>query len=86
MALGRAFSVAVRGVEGEIVEIEADIAAGLLRFEAEKQREKELAVDQERQNAGVQSSFSTGVDKKPHHQQESLADIVRAAISRGRSE
>jgi len=29
MALGRAFSVAVRGVEGEIVEIEADIAAGL---------------------------------------------------------
>ncbi|MGB0964507.1 MAG: magnesium chelatase domain-containing protein, partial [Mycobacterium sp.] len=29
MTLGRAFSVAVRGVEGEIVEIEADIAAGL---------------------------------------------------------
>ena len=29
MSLGRAFSVAVRGVEGEIVEIEADIAAGL---------------------------------------------------------
>ncbi len=29
MALGRAFSVAVRGVEGEIVEIEADITAGL---------------------------------------------------------
>jgi magnesium chelatase family protein len=29
MALGRAFSVAVRGVEGEIVEIEADIGAGL---------------------------------------------------------
>jgi hypothetical protein len=60
-------------------------AADLLRFEAEKQREKELAVDQERQNAGVPSSFSTGVDKKPLHQQESLADIVRAAISRGRS-
>jgi magnesium chelatase family protein len=29
MALGRAFSVAVRGVDGEIVEIEADITAGL---------------------------------------------------------
>ncbi|MGZ8801399.1 MAG: YifB family Mg chelatase-like AAA ATPase [Mycobacterium sp.] len=29
MALGKAFSVAVRGVEGEIVEIEADITAGL---------------------------------------------------------
>lgn len=29
MALGRAFSVAMRGVEGEIVEIEADITAGL---------------------------------------------------------
>jgi len=29
MTLGRAFSVAVRGVEGEIVEIEADIAGGL---------------------------------------------------------
>jgi magnesium chelatase family protein len=29
MALGRAFSVAVRGLDGEIVEIEADIAAGL---------------------------------------------------------
>ena len=29
MALGRAFSVGVRGVEGEIVEIEADITAGL---------------------------------------------------------
>ena len=29
MALGRAFSVAVRGLEGEIVEIEADIASGL---------------------------------------------------------
>lgn len=28
-ALGRAFSVAVRGVEGEIVEIEADISGGL---------------------------------------------------------
>ncbi|ABM13017.1 YifB family Mg chelatase-like AAA ATPase [Mycolicibacterium vanbaalenii] len=28
-ALGRAFSVAVRGVEGEIVEIEADISSGL---------------------------------------------------------
>lgn len=27
--LGRAFSVAVRGVEGEIVEIEADISSGL---------------------------------------------------------
>ncbi|GJF11048.1 hypothetical protein NGTWS0302_06780 [Mycolicibacterium cyprinidarum] len=29
MTLGRAFSVAVRGVQGEIVEIEADITAGL---------------------------------------------------------
>ena len=29
MALGRAFSVAVRGLEGEIVEIEADIVSGL---------------------------------------------------------
>lgn len=29
MALGRAFSVAVRGVDGEIVEIEADISGGL---------------------------------------------------------
>ncbi len=29
MALGRAFSVAVRGVDGEIVEIEADITSGL---------------------------------------------------------
>src|SRR6478736_5379105 len=29
MALGRAFSVAVRGLEGEIVEIEADISSGL---------------------------------------------------------
>ena len=29
MALGRAFSVAVRGVAGEIVEIEADITSGL---------------------------------------------------------
>ncbi|MCG5433747.1 YifB family Mg chelatase-like AAA ATPase [Mycobacterium sp. MYCO198283] len=29
MALGRAFSVAVRGVAGEIVEIEADISSGL---------------------------------------------------------
>src|SRR5690349_1634053 len=29
MALGRAFSVAVRGLDGEIVEIEADIANGL---------------------------------------------------------
>ena len=29
MSLGRAFSVAVRGVEGELVEIEADITAGL---------------------------------------------------------
>ena len=29
MAMGRAFSVAVRGLEGEIVEIEADIASGL---------------------------------------------------------
>lgn len=29
MALGRAFSVAVRGLDGEIVEIEADITAGL---------------------------------------------------------
>ena len=29
MALGRAFSVAVQGVAGEIVEIEADITSGL---------------------------------------------------------
>ena len=29
MALGRAYSVAVRGLDGEIVEIEADIASGL---------------------------------------------------------
>src|SRR5262245_19479523 len=29
MSLGRAFSVAVRGVAGEIVEIEADISSGL---------------------------------------------------------
>lgn len=29
MALGRAFSVAVRGLDGEIVEIEADITSGL---------------------------------------------------------
>ena len=29
MALGRAFSVAVRGLEGKIVEIEADITSGL---------------------------------------------------------
>ncbi|OJZ68013.1 hypothetical protein BRW65_25615 [Mycobacterium paraffinicum] len=29
MALGRAFSVAVRGVDGQIVEIEADISSGL---------------------------------------------------------
>lgn len=29
MALGRAFSVAIRGVEGVIVEIEADITSGL---------------------------------------------------------
>jgi magnesium chelatase family protein len=29
MALGRAFSVAVRGLDGHIVEIEADIASGL---------------------------------------------------------
>jgi len=28
MTLGRAFSVAVRGLEGEIVEIEADITSG----------------------------------------------------------
>lgn len=32
MALGRAFSVAVRGLDGELVEIEADIAAGLPGF------------------------------------------------------
>src|SRR5262245_36681523 len=29
MALGRAFSVAIRGLDGVIVEIEADISAGL---------------------------------------------------------
>ncbi len=29
MALGRAFSVAVRGLDGVIVEIEADITSGL---------------------------------------------------------
>ena len=29
MALGRAYSVAVRGLDGEIVEIEADITSGL---------------------------------------------------------
>jgi magnesium chelatase family protein len=29
MALGRAFSVAVRGLDGQIVEIEADITSGL---------------------------------------------------------
>ena len=61
-------------------------AADLLRFEAEKQRAKEIAEDQKRQNAGVPISFSSGVDKKPLHQQESLADLVRAAISRGSSE
>lgn len=32
MALGRAFSVAVRGLDGDIVEIEADVAAGLPGF------------------------------------------------------
>lgn len=32
MALGRAFSVAVRGLDGEIVEIEADITGGLPGF------------------------------------------------------
>ena len=32
MALGRAFSVAVRGLDGDIVEIEADITAGLPGF------------------------------------------------------
>ncbi len=32
MALGRAYSVAVRGLDGEIVEIEADITAGLPGF------------------------------------------------------
>jgi magnesium chelatase family protein len=32
MALGRAFSVAVRGLDGEIVEIEADITSGLPGF------------------------------------------------------
>jgi magnesium chelatase family protein len=32
MALGRAFSVAVRGLDGEIVEIEADLTAGLPGF------------------------------------------------------
>ena len=29
MALGRAYSVAVRGLDGAIVEIEADISSGL---------------------------------------------------------
>lgn len=33
MALGRAFSVAVRGLDGTIVEIEADITAGLPGFQ-----------------------------------------------------
>ena len=32
MALGRAFSVAVRGLDGQIVEIEADITPGLPGF------------------------------------------------------
>ena len=32
MALGRAFSVAVRGLDGDVVEIEADITAGLPGF------------------------------------------------------
>ncbi len=60
--------------------------AELLRAEASKQRAKELSEDARRQAEGVPSSFSTGVDKKPLHQQESLADLVRDAISEGRSE
>ncbi len=61
-------------------------AADLLRFEAEKQRAKELSEDARCQAEGIASSFSTGVDKAPRHEQESLADLVRAAISRARSE
>ncbi len=60
--------------------------AELLRTEASKQRAKELSEDARRQAEGIPSSFSTGVDKAPRHEQESLADLVRAAIAKGRSE
>ena len=62
--------------------------AELLRAEASKQREKELAVDQKRQDdEGVPSSFSAGVSKKPLHHQASLADLVRSALQHaGRNE
>jgi len=62
--------------------------AELLRAEASKQRQHELAEDARRQDEeGVPSSFSAGVSKKPLHHQASLADLVRSALQHaGRNE
>jgi len=61
--------------------------AELLRAEASKQRQHELAEDARRQDEGVPSSFSAGVNKNPKHKQPSLASLVREALAQaGRSE
>jgi magnesium chelatase family protein len=59
MALGRAFSVAVRGLDGQIVEIEADIAAGLPGFHLVGLPDAALQESRDRVRAAITNSCHT---------------------------
>jgi magnesium chelatase family protein len=59
MALGRAFSVAVRGLDGQIVEIEADITAGLPGFHLVGLPDAALQESRDRVRAAITNSCHT---------------------------
>ena len=59
MALGRAFSVAVRGLDGDIVEIEADITAGLPGFHLVGLPDTAVQESRDRVRAAITNSGNT---------------------------
>ena len=59
MALGRAFSVAVRGLDGDIVEIEADITSGLPGFHLVGLPDAAVQESRDRVRAAITNSGNT---------------------------
>lgn len=64
MALGRAFSVAVSGVDGQVVEIEADIGRGLPGIHLVGLPDTALNESRDRVKAAVSNSGATWPDTR----------------------
>lgn len=94
MALGRAFSVAVRGLDGEIVEIEADITGGLPGFHlvglpdaaVQESRDRVRAAVTNCGNPWPQSRLTVALSPATLPKAGSLYDVALAAavLSAGR--